>query len=276
MESESVIRPVLMTYLAVPGLIFLIISFLLRMAPRYSINILLFIFILRPSYIYATSDAPGNEKSSEKVSLKEDSLYLKFKEGKANKRERLKVAEKYLKSGEVDKALQIYEENLSLSMREGKKYQAPMINYGTALMKGGHLRKGVNLLNNYKDLIQDEKIKKIINENILALLKQQKQKNEQSKQKKQGSKKGKGSEDSSDSGRSQEDKNKKDAGNSSPQRPKQENPLNSEKENQKSKKQKKIKLPTLLKQLVDKDKKLQEKMLDTKTKSQHSSQQKDW
>ena len=278
MESESIIRPVLMKYLVVPGLTLLLISFLLRMAPRYSINILLFIFILAPSYIYATSDTSGNEKSSEELSFKDGPLYLKFKEGRASKRERLKVAEKYLKSEEVEKALQIYKENIPLPMRERKEYQAPIINYGTALMKSGHLRKGISLLNDYKDLVKDEEIKKIINENILALLIQQKKKNEQSKkdgqskQEKKGSKKGKGAGGSGDSGESHEDKNTEGAGPPPPQNPRQGNSRN----NEKKKKQKKVKLPTLLKQLVDKDKKLQEKMLDTKTKSQHSSQQKDW
>ena len=275
-ESENVIRPVLMGYLVVPGLILLIFSFLLRIAPRYTTSVLLFIFMAQASYVYATSDDLKSEKSPDKRPFEDDLLYLKFKAGKANKKERLKIAEKYLKSGGVDKALQIYEENLSLPERERREYQAPMINYGTALMKSGHLRKGINLLNNYKELVQDEKIKKVINENILALLKQEKKKNQQQEQKKQGDKKEKGGGRSNDPQKNKKDEKKKDGQSSSSPKPEQGNPRNDDKGNQKKKKRKKVKLPTLLKQLVDKDKKLQEKMLDTKTKSKNASQQKDW
>ena len=117
-QRESIIRPVLMEYIVVPALIFLILSFILRLAPRYVMNIILIISLIPGGEIRADS------LKEDEPSLTGDPLYKKFKQGTANKKERLKLAEKYLKKDQVEKALNIYKENISQSEMEDTDYQA--------------------------------------------------------------------------------------------------------------------------------------------------------
>ena len=271
MQGESLIRPVLMEYLVIPSLILLITSFLLRLGFKYTFSFILIFLLSIDSYAYAQSGVTSPSKSSEEISLEEDPIYLKFKSGNSSKRERLKLAEKYLKNDSAEKALEIYKENISESNIKDKNYSESVINYGTSLMKNGHIKEGIYLLNEHKENIEDKKIKKIINENILALLKEQrnKQKQQKGKNQKQNQKE---QQQSSENDQDKEENQKNEQSSSQPQNNDlQKGPQNT------NKKPKKVELPALLKQLVDKDKKLQEKMLDTKTRSKTPSlEQKDW
>ena len=92
--------------------------------------------------------------------MQNDPLFAKFKEGRASKEERLKLAEKYLKKEQAGKAKNIYEENLTSSERKNKKFQSSIINYGTSLIKSGQVKQGVDILNNYKNFAGDPEITK--------------------------------------------------------------------------------------------------------------------
>ena len=270
MQSDGLIRPVLMEYLVVPGLIFLTLAFLLRLGPQYRIAI----FLLMSTNLLVASEKLEKEDTAKKKSILEDPLYKKFREGRAEPRERLKMAERYLKENQADKAIEIYKENLKESDINDGRHPEAIINYGTALIEDGQVRRGIEILDGYKRLVTDQKIKKMINENILALLKERSQ---QEKKKENESQKGKNNQ--SKSGSQQKNK-KKDNANSEQSDKKKSSTPSSRSTNSTGKKKlnkrKKIKLPAILKQLVDKDKKLQEKMLDTKTRSRQSSEQRDW
>ena len=267
-RSQAIIRPVLMKYLVIPSIVCFIAALLLRMAPSYSIGAILLMGTI-------LGHARASEGEEKQYSGLDDPLYHKFKRGEANKLERLKIAEKYLKSNDIEKALQIYQENLSSLAEESRKYREPIINYGTALIKSGRLVEGLRLLKNYKDTTQDQETKKLINENILALLKQLQQKqSSQGSQQQSSEQEGQGKKSSNSDDAQKGEGGKEQA---TPKVPSSGAKKSERKgENQPRQRNKKVKLPTLLKQLVDKDRKLQEKMLDTKTKSKNNMQKKDW
>ncbi|MCY4643655.1 MAG: VWA domain-containing protein [Bacteriovoracales bacterium] len=281
-KMHGLVRPVLMEYWVVPAIILFIFSILLKMAPSYRFGVFLLFSFLYPLY--------SEERES---SLMSDPLYTKFKNGEATKKERLKMAEKYLKKEKVEDALNIYEENLSFDNLKNDEFGPSVINYGISLMKNGQIKKGAELLNQYKNSISNDNIKKSINENIIALLREHHQKENQ-KSKKNNKKKNKNKENENDD---QSQGQNKEEGKEKPNQKKDSNNSNGKKsdENMKKKdhqnsspkdekedsrgsieKRKKIELPTILNQLVDKDKKLQEKMLDTRTKSSHPKEKKDW
>ena len=269
MEGEGLIRPVLMEYLVVPGLILLALAFLLRLAPQYQIFLFL---IISTNVLIAEEDSFRENERKEKTDL-DNSLYNKFKEGKADPRERLKIAEQYLKGNQLEKAIEIYKENIKESDISNDRYPEAIVNYGTALMKHGQIKDGIEILNRYKGITANEKIKKTINENIIALLQKQQQRGQGKKKESQGDKnkqdKSSSNQENNEDSRAKPQEMQKPLSNNHPKK-------NPSKKNQKTNKGRKEELPTILKQLVDKDKKLQEKMLDTKTKMRQSSEQKDW
>ena len=265
-KTEVLNRPVLMEYLVIPGLILFILSTALKFSSRYRVSKFVVIFVLLSSFFSFAEEKNIKEK---KKTIEENLLYQKFKRGESNKFERLKLAEEYLKSGEAAKASDIYRENLNREDIANKDYGKAIINQGISLMQVGKVKQGVDLLNFYKDNTTDESLEKMINQNILAILKQQQQKNQE---------KNKNQENKKQQGKTQ-DKKKDDSGNSEQNKEGKKNKgEQNDKDSGKDKKRnkKKVKLPVLLKQLVDKDGKIQEKMLDTKTRHRKSSRQKDW
>ena len=271
-EKESLARPVLMEYVVVPALVLFILSLIFRQAPRYKLGAFFWVLLTSTSLLYANQNI-DKKKEDELEKFMESSLYLNFKKGEVTKKERLKIAEKYLRLGKYEQALDVYRENLSVEDIEKGRHSESIINYGTALLKNGHIQEGVDLLSGYKNSLSEERVKKLINENILSVLKREQQKKKQEEQKKKGQsgeKKDENQKSKSDSSDKEGEKQK------DPSDPSQNEKSRKKKRPEDNKMRKKVKLPAMLKQLVDKDKKLQEKLLDTKTKSRKSSKQKDW
>lgn len=297
-DSETLIRPVLMEYLVVPGVILLILSYLFRLRPSFFVPVLLVSF-LNSGNIHAQQmdmekiqEMMLEQKAQKLAKVKSDPLYFKYKQGEASKSERLKLAEKYMRADSPDRALKIYKENLSEEDFSRSENFNTYFNYGSSLIENGKIIEGLDIFKELKNKAVTEEQKDKILKNVLALLKRQQQQQQQEQKKKDQEKKQQ-QQQQQDQQQEQQDQQNQDQQKSGDgeeeQDPKGEkkdkNKGKGNEQDQKQKNQnssgesdlaKKKKLPIMLKQLIDKDRKLQEKLLDTSTRKKQSLEQKDW
>ena len=307
-ENDSIIRPVMMEYLAIPAILFICLSLLLRLRKSYVIGL---IFVLSfQSYGEEQKLSEEDIKEMKIQKIKGTDLFKKFSNGEANRSERLKLAEEYLKEGLIKRSLQIYNENINDSDAENIEMRSAYFNYATNLMMAKESKKGILAFKKIKNYESNEDLKEQIRDNIVALLRQNKQeqqnkqdkqkdkdqdkkdqnkkeqndKNDQKKDQKNKSQDGKDDQEKKDQDKQdkqdeeKDKKGKKEKNDDDKKEQKKEDIKNEEqkKKEQKNNQGKKKKLPVILKQLIDKDRKLQEKYMDTKTQDRSMQQQKDW
>ncbi len=259
-------RPVLTQYLMLPGIIFLILGYLLSMTnPYLAISIICFLSInLKSQPQFGEKKNLIDEqkqKEQKKLEAKQEKYLEKWKKSGLSTDEKLDLAQTYLRSDNTDKARHLYEENLK-GINESNK--SDYFNWATADLKdkkfGGALKK-LDKVNDFLKNKSGEKYKDLkekVRENTLLALREAK-KQQQKKGGKQGQEKkesGEGDDESKQPSSGQEPKDKK--------------------KKQGSKKDKMKDLPTVLKQLVDEDNNMQKKYMDTKTGERKGSARRDW
>ncbi len=293
-ESQTLVRPVLMEYVVVPGVLALIVSYLFKLQPTFYIPCLIFLSLNLSFSVIAQEKKSMEEfleeqKAQKLKEVESNPLFHKFKAGKAKKDEKLKVAELYMRAEASDRALKVYRENLSSEDFSKSENFNTYFNYGTSLMENGKIKEGVELFQDLKEKAASQEQKDKITKNLLALLKKdqqqkQQQQNGKNKQNKKDQQQGQQQQQQSQSGQDQkenQESEQKNQGSENDQKQDQ-NPSNGQQNQEKNKKDspgdlaRKKKLPIMLKQLIDKDRKLQEKLLDTETKKKRSLDQKDW
>ena len=205
----------------------------------------------------------------------------RLKEGKLDNRKKLKLAEKLLRGKEHNKGLTLYEENIT---EPSKIDDATLFNYATAQLKNGQIKNAINNFLKLRKRLEKKKamivVKKMLNDirgNILLALNNKKrnqqnqkgqqnphnQQNQQNKQKEQ-------QQQNQTRGDKNEQRGKKSQMNKMAEALKK-------KEEELKKKRNSVKIPALLKQLLNDDRNLQNKYFDTSTlKKGVQEEVKDW
>lgn len=319
-KGDMRIRPVYSHYILIPAILIYCLSVLLgRFATFKTIVSLIFVLMVGMGSAYAQEEQKAEQKELP-ASLKKE--IEKMKNGKASRKEILKVAEELLKNNEDEKARELYAEYAKTNDEE-----EVLFNRATSLLKTGNIDEALPLIQQIYKESKNEKIKEEMRHNVLLALGNQsggKSKNQENKKDQKENKdeknqdkndekdqKGKdGKEDNKDN-KENKDKNgkdnkdgkdgkdpkqnnnngegkdktkedkKEDRGNEpkdldKPER--EQSPKNlSEKEKMIESKRKMVKTPAMIKQIMNDDRELQKKMMDTSTNERGSTKPKrDW
>ncbi len=271
-KEDVIIRPVLVQWFLIPAFLCLILASFLGKGRSFAVLSLMVFF-----GSLAEVSAQNAEQDVDKL-----------RQGDLNALEKANLAQKFLQNEKPQEAQILYEEGLPYLPDVAAEER---VNYGTSLLQQGKIKEGLDI---YKDIeselleknAESSTLKTIRKNRLFALRQQQKQQEQDQKEKeseqkesedeKEGdqqkqqkgndSKKSDGKEKQSRDGEQKEnDKKKSDQG---PQKKSQQKGPQG--------KMKKKKIPSLVKQLLNDDRKLQEKLLDTSTNKPINGPKKDW
>lgn len=175
MEQDMVIRPVLAHWLVVPGVVALILSYLLKSIRIFAIVAL---FLLQPALAQNAESPPISEELQQKLQ--------QLGQGELTKLQRLKLADDLFQAGAKQEALALYEETLPMPKVDQSLPPETYMNYGTALLDSKQETKGLAVYEILKQSYpaQDEKMQKLsetMERNVVTHFKQQEQKKQQQK-----------------------------------------------------------------------------------------------
>ena len=292
-SRQAIIRPVWSHYIASLGIIFYILSAIFSQFRSFQKCIIIFFLA-----IWGAGD--GRIWADVSMDLE------KLKKGKLDKTQRLKLAEKFLKKNENEKALKLYGE----SLEDWKNWDFPvLLNYGVALFRNGKIGEGIKVYDYlYQKAGLREEEKSAMRNNLMKILEEQDEnrdkkenngKGDEGKDDKEGERgqdgEKKESEDaeSGGSGEGKEEDRERDGGNEKQgddleeqEKKEQPNPPKKnmtgreafkEKIKNMEKQKKLIKIPEKLKSIMNKDRALQDKFFDTSTYTGKRNRQiKDW
>lgn len=305
--GDILVRPVLAHYLLIPSIIFWILYFLAGRMKQFKAltNFLILISLICSSRLFAEDK---NNLSKEDTILFSE-INKKLSKGKIRREDRNKLAELFLKKKDNEKAILLYKE-------AGKGAVEDQINLGTSLLHSGKRQEGLlvysdvikKIKSKNKLTASDEKNLEIIRNNTLIQSSKQEQKEKgQSEDKKENDdKKDKNNKNSENQSDNQQNKSQQDKKTSDDKKNKDEEQKDKEKEKGKDKENKPeegdkkeeqekndpkdleekekqikqqrnmVKVPALLKQLMNSDRNLQKKMFDTTTQQGKTYDKKDW
>jgi len=298
-QQDMVIRPVMMEWIVVPGLLLIGLSLIIKQIRVFTLGVFV-IFSLQ-------AQEPEPKLTPELINQ-----LNQLQAGKLNKLEKIKLADDLYRAGSKDEALQLYQENLANNSINQEIPPEAYLNYGTAQLEKGDLS---NALKTYellsKNLSNDSRsnqLREMMEKNTLSYFRQQEQKKQEKKQQKNNqdqnqdqNQQGQGQQqDNQNSGSGAQDKQRKGTGqdNQNDQKKKNENNQKDQqekkdKENEDNEQQKdkdaeankqdkprpKQVLPAKLKQLMSDDRQLQMKMIESGTRDlnrRKSRETKDW
>lgn len=275
-QKDIIVKPVLGDKLVFFFLILLGVSCLLKFGRKFK-------YVAPSLLIIISFSSFANDKELKKQKALSDlgvKLNKMIASGESSKEDRMKYAEELLKAEQFEKANILYNENKPQDSLN-------IFNETTSILASGQTSLA---LSKYKELLtnaNNPEIKKLARENILRAIKEQKQQKQQKQQDQKEQKDQKNNQgqsgdqqkkDSEKSDSKQEQKsgqnNEKQKENEKPDEKKQEK---SELEKLKEKKRLQQKMPSILKQLVQDDRQLQKKLLDTSTEDKaRQRDKKDW
>lgn len=270
-EKDIFIQPVLGDQLILLFMLLLFVSIILKIGKRF--KPLLSLVLLFSIY---NEPAISEEKKDNELSDLGKKIYKKIETGNSNERDKRKMAEEFLKADLPEKAKILYlESNKTLGVED-------KVNLATSEIKMGDIKQAVQEFKQAQG--HSSKLDLAIRHNILAAIKQQEQQNQQNQNQEKKDKKGsggQGGQKQQDQEQENSDENQEDNQNQQDQEntPKEEKPKEQKSPLEQLKERKKIQsqLPTLLKQLVQDDRQLQKKLLDTSTNERGShGPKKDW
>jgi Ca-activated chloride channel homolog len=292
-KGTTQIRPVLKNFLLIPAMILLFLSGLFSQAKTYLLPVL--IFACMPQLVKAAPDS-ANLLAAAKDTAATYHYLLEFKEGELKRDQKLKLAEYLLKAKKSKEAKTLYQEQIKDFQREETNV---LFNYGTSLLASGEVGKGVEVLHGLKTKIGKDDLvtADMIKTNILLALKQQKNKKKKDQDKKKKDKKDKKKKKQDEKGKQgkkdqkkQQKKDNKNKKNEQSKGKKQKDKNKSKKEQAKDrkkqwekhendikKKRKMVKIPAMIKQILNDDRNLQKQFYKTKNRKKHSPRDnKDW
>ena len=299
-QQDMVIKPVLMEWIVLPALLLLFLSYIFKSFRVFTLGLL---FIIMPVHA---------QKDEQEITLSPEVLTKinELQKGNLNRLEKIKLADDLQKAGAKEEAISLYSENLPLEIDKSVPPEA-YLNYGTTLLEKENISSALEmyqkLANSLDDSAESEKLKQIMDKNIVSYFQQQ-EKKKQDKKKQDKEKKDEkqdkdqqknnesGQGESKDSqGQKNEDQKKNDQKNKDDQgqdNKDKEKDQNDEKDSDKDKKDDKQdkgedsdkpmppkKLPAKLKQLMSDDRQLQMKMIENGTRDlnkRKSRKSKDW
>lgn len=321
-KSDMRVRPVFSHFILIPAIIIFCVSIVLGRFASFKMvaSFLLIAFLSVSGGVHAQDE--GEEKKEKPLPPALIKDLQKMKDGKADRKEILKIAENLLKNNDDKRATELYSEYA----KEGDE-QEVVFNRATALLKANKIDEAMPLIQQVYKSSSSEAIKDKMRRNLLLTLnsekngqnknkddkkddkkdekKDDKKEGEQDKKdkdgkqddKKQDKKDGKDKEgkekDSKDSksgqdqkqdkkdnkdGKDKEEKDKKDPKDlDKPDRPDPAPKTLQEKEKMIEQKRKMVKTPAMVKQILNDDRELQKKMMDTSTNERGAPKPKrDW
>jgi Ca-activated chloride channel family protein len=296
-KNKTRIKPVMMEWLMIPAILLMIISSLLRFSNLLKLAFIILAFV-------PNIQAYANEKEIQPTE-KQLELEERMRSGEVGDNLRKSLVQEYMKSGDTESAEKLLGEVIK-GRKINKENANLYFNKGTLQLQNKNLKGSVKT---YQDLLNfadknnlNKDFKNKIAQNLLKALQVQKQqqqsqgegeskeKNKSESQSKDGQGKGQNkdqkdkkdqkSKDSKDKDKGQSDKkqqDKKQDKKDSEGEDKQQNEKNEKGEQDKNKsKIEKKKLPSMLKQLISDDNKLQKTMIDNETKENQRTDKKDW
>ncbi len=238
-EQVVKIKPVMMHYLVIPGIFLLCVSFLLGNARTFLLLALVFV--------------AGHSTFAQTPS---ERYHQRLKNGNLSKREKLEYASILATEKKFKKAEILFDESIGKISDVNKDNMNILFNYATTLFENKKTAEGItvleellNFLDTQKDQEQYKTLREIIKKNIKKALKERKNKKNKEKKQKKNNKKNKD--------KKQGDEKKNNTNNSKQDKTKKKQMTN----------KLRAKIPALIKQLMDKDRKLQEARLNTSTSS---------
>ncbi len=310
-ETDIRIRPVYGHILIGIFILLYFISSLFSLGKSFSkpLTILIIFLIFSPTKTKAQIEVAEEQLAGKLKTTKQE---RKLKKGVASGDEIKYLAQEFLKSGKHKEASILYEE---ISQGNNRDINS-LVNLGTSYASSGDLKKALDSYERAVALAPEgevkDKIKDIVRNNTLIALKKQKQKKKNEKDKKEKDKKKDKKKDKNDknkekkkggSGKDSKPSDKKDNKNpkdkNKPNDPKEnkdkkdkkekrneqdkakgeeKRPSNlDEKEKQIKQKRKLVKIPAMLKQIMDQDRNLQKKYYNTTEKRKNRNREsKDW
>ena len=304
-KGEVRLRPVWANYLLLPGVIFLVIAFLLRIRRTFVLLLLCF-------FQFGMGDAFA--------ATPKDKLLAQLKEGRISKEGRLKLGEYFLRANDAKKALTLYQESTANIALEDERTR---FNYATGLLKSGKMQEGIQHLKELNDDLKDKQgietqaLQQAIVHNLFVALNQakdegkQQKKSEDKEQDQEGNEQKNKEQDKDQKENKGQDEQQKDEkqqsqGEKSPdkkeekkeqkQQPAQQKeqqdqqkkngekqddskkrpPMNLEqKERHLEQRRKQVSIPGVLKQILDGDRDIQKKFIDTQ-ELRKGEQRRDW
>ncbi|MCO4792697.1 MAG: VWA domain-containing protein [Bacteriovoracaceae bacterium] len=291
-------RPVYAQYIVYPAVILLIIANLLGGFKTFTVPLAAFLL-----FLVNVNDVRANEDEEEKpLSEKTVILMSKMKKGGIGQVNKLKLGELLATDERNEHSLEIYKENL----KKNDYLDQPLAtaNFGTIYLKTGNINDAAKIyadLNEIAELPED--FKNTLRKNILLAF-QQKKNQKQKKDKKNKDKKKKSGQEGDDKnqkssdgskgeekdkknkdkkdGKKKKDKDKekdknKDKKDGKKKKDKMKQQSLEEREEELRKKRKMVKIPAMLKQIMDTDRQLQKRYQDTSTRDRtRNRQRKDW
>ncbi len=281
-EGDITIKPVYSEYISLAAILCLILSVLFKFFKTFVKIMLVFMLI------------QSSQASDEKLYLE------KYKDGTISKEQKLKLAELMLRREDNKGAILLYSENLNINKLSDEEILS-YVNYTTALLKDKKYDEAIKKISDLQAVLPDSKngkmAEEIVRKNLLlALNEKEKEKNqgnkkEEKQQKKEDEKKDeknkdqeKGDKENKDDKENKEDKSK-DEGNKNDQDSKNENKQQNQQSassggqgsnNTQDREYMKRKIPTILKQIMQDDRRLQEQLIDKKTSKNQVDKQRDW
>ena len=154
----SVIRPVWSHYIASAGIVFYILSVVFSQFRSFQKCIAIL-------FMAVWGGGDGQARADNLMNLE------KLKRGELDKVQRLKLAEKFLRKDENEKALKLYRE----SMGQWKDWDFPtLLNYGVALFKNGKIEEGIRVYDYlYRKGALGEAEKEAVQSNLMKILEEQ-------------------------------------------------------------------------------------------------------
>lgn len=157
--------------------------------------------------------APTEEKPEIPVEVVEKLEQLQ--KGDLNQLEKIKLADQLQRAGAKTEALALYEENLPIDFINKDLPPEAYMNYGTALLEKGEEQKGLSVYNTLAESLakdsKSQKMKEILEKNVVNYFQVQEQKKKEEEQKKKENKENKENKDQKENqqgdGESQDQKN---------------------------------------------------------------------
>lgn len=270
-ETTQSIRPVWAHYLLFPGFLMLLLSYVLGHMKLVRGVGLVLILMMIPNLRAEVDEGLVIDEKEQAVF---EDLIERHKKGELTKDEEKYLAGKYLKIKDFKTASTLYDETIKFPEHENA---GTLMNYGTSLIGKHNFTKGVDMLEMALSKLDkdDEETREQIKQNILLALKQEEEKKQQEQQKQkenqeqQENKEDQKNQEKNNEEEQNEKEQKEQKGNQGPDK-------NEKKQKQKEGQQKKG-LSALMKEILNDDKKLQKKLLDTSTGTRGGgSNVKDW
>ncbi|MGB0453850.1 MAG: VWA domain-containing protein [Bacteriovoracaceae bacterium] len=296
-KGTTTIRPVIGHRVVITGIVLFILSSLFNLARDKVIAGLLLFFLVLPGPRASAQDDVKPEDLLDEQTLEK---LAKFKQGKMDSREKLSLAQDLIQKERVEEGVTLYEDVLSYKKDLSEKAK---LNLGTAYLKLGKIKRGLDVYDGIdrKALSQDEE--DLLAKNTVMAFKQQKQKQKQKQQQQKNQKQQNQDQQDQDgqSGENQDQQKTQKNQSGDPKEPKDQkgdekdkkknnDSKDSDKGEKKEKKKpqsikereeeirkqrKMVKIPAILKQIMNDDRKLQQKYWKTSTKNRNRDK-KDW